>query len=162
GASVAFSPDGRKVAVASGMPTGTAVGAPATGWVKVFDAATGDEYHSFSSEENPALFPSFSPDGKSLLALIGPLDPDDLPRKPSEVRVWDLETKAVRLKISNANTRLLVSARYNPDGRLIATCGYDSTLRLWDAGDGREQAVFRGHKACTNFAAFTSDGQRVA
>jgi WD40 repeat protein/serine/threonine protein kinase len=156
GASLAFSPDGRKVAVASGIP-----GVAAEGWVKVYDAETGKEDHTYSSEDNPALFPSFSPDGKSLLALLGPWDPDDLQRKPKEIRVWDLQTKTFR-KISNESTRLLVSARYTPDGRMIATCGYDSTLRLWDAEDGHERAVFRGHRACTNFAAFSSDGRRVA
>src|SRR5262249_54927751 len=127
-----------------------------------FDASTGAETRYFGTGGVGAFLPSFSPDGKSLLAYLGYWNSDDIDGKPDEIRIWDVRTGAVRLKIRNENTRFIVGVCFSPDGQTIATCGYDTTLRLWDAQDGHELRVFRGHAACTNFAAFSPDGRRLA
>jgi eukaryotic-like serine/threonine-protein kinase len=162
-ASVAFSPDGREVVVASGLTEiKTDRAGKSAGWVMVYDAVTGHERVSFATEDKDAFFPSFSPNGKSVIALLGRWTSDDTVRTPFDVRVWAARTGEVRLKICNEKTRSLTSARFSSNGRMIATCGVDTALRLWDAQEGRERMVFRGHRACTNFAAFSPDGRRVA
>ena len=160
---VAFSPDGREVVVASGMTEIMANAAgKSTGWVKVYNAETGEVRGSFATDHNDAFIPTFSPDGKNVLALLGRWTNDDPTGKPNEVRTWDAKTGEVRLKICNENTKVLTGVRYGPDGRTIATCGIDTTLRLWDAQDGHERRVFRGHRGPTNYPAFSPDGRRVA
>jgi WD40 repeat protein/serine/threonine protein kinase len=162
-ASLAFSPDGREIAVASGV-TGARANANngSAGWLKSFDAETGRERHSFETDGEDAFLPSFRPDGKRLVAVIGPWTNDDTAGRPNEIRVWDVGTGKVPLEIPAGDRQSFVSACYSPDGRAIATSSFDTTLRLWDAQDRHEIRAFRGHRNCTNSVAFSPDGHRLA
>jgi WD40 repeat protein/serine/threonine protein kinase len=162
-ATVAFSPNGREIAVASGVTGARANAAKeSAGWLKTFDAETGREQQSFKTDSEDAFLPSFSPDGKSLVAVIGPWTNDDTSGRSNEIRIWDARTGNVGLKIPAGHRQSFVSACYSPVSRAIATSSFDTTLRLWDAQDGHELIAFRGHRNCTNSVAFSPDGQHIA
>ncbi|HEX5269683.1 MAG TPA: WD40 repeat domain-containing protein, partial [Gemmataceae bacterium] len=57
--------------------------------------------------------------------------------------------------------KIVSSAAFSPDGRVLATCGVDRTVRLWpiDGGPGR---VLRGHTDEVFAVAFHPDGTRLA
>ncbi|WP_267246138.1 WD40 repeat domain-containing serine/threonine protein kinase [Streptomyces sp. PR69] len=46
----------------------------------------------------------------------------------------------------------------SPDGRFLATGGYDKTLKLWDLTAGREKFTCEGHTDAVLSAAFGADG----
>jgi WD40 repeat protein len=56
----------------------------------------------------------------------------------------------------------LNAAAFSPDGRTIATCGNDDTVRLWNVARQQEIAVLRGHTDFVRSAAFSSDGRWLA
>jgi WD40 repeat protein len=51
---------------------------------------------------------------------------------------------------------------FSPDGRRLASAGADGTVRVWDAGSGREVFTLRGHSGDVRTVAFSPDGQRLA
>jgi WD40 repeat protein/serine/threonine protein kinase len=162
-ASVEFSPDGKDVVIASGdINTMVDAGVKRSGWVKICDAKSGQERRTLSTDGQPAISASYSPDGARVLAILGPTMPDDPSSEPNEIRAWDARTGMVRFKKRVPRGGFLMSASHSPDGRAIVTCGYDSTVKFLDADDGHERLVLRGHHGCTNSVAFSADGRHVA
>ena len=118
--SVASSPDGTKIASASGNT------------VKVWDLLTGEELAQFTGHTGFVNSVAFSPDGTKIASAS-----DDL-----TVRLWDLSGRELAQFIGHAG--YVNSVAFSPDGRKIASASNDKTVRLWDLS-GRQLAQFTGH-----------------
>jgi WD40 repeat protein len=123
--SLAFAPDGKRLAVAS------------AGGVDLVEAATGNSLRKFPAFPGVSPCVAISPDGKTL--AIGGAD--------ATIRLWDTATgKEVHPHEGHAGA--LGAAVYSPDGTVVATSAADVTIRLWDPRTGREVRRFtREHKA---------------
>ena len=77
------------------------------------------------------------------------------------VHLWDSTTgeQIVRLR---GNTDKVYDAVYSPDGRRIASCSNDNTIRLWDAETFEEVLELRGHERCVHALSFSPDGSMIA
>jgi tRNA A-37 threonylcarbamoyl transferase component Bud32 len=109
--SVAYSPDGRRLASASDDRT-----------VKVWDAGTGQETLTLKGHTDGVASVAFSPDGRRLVSAS-----DD-----RTVKVWDAESGQETLTLKG-HTERVESVTYSPDGRRLASASWDETVKVWDA-----------------------------
>ena len=54
------------------------------------------------------------------------------------------------------------SVAFSPDGKILASGGGDTNIRLWDVATGKETAVLKGHKGRPQFLSWSKDGHRLA
>jgi WD40 repeat protein/DNA-binding SARP family transcriptional activator len=147
--SVAFSPDGTRVAAGMGSTE-----AGSSGQVLVWEAPTGRLISTLgklkTNDDHPFVDLAFSPDGRLLAAA----------NFDGTAKVWDLASGEERLMLPIGG--LVVAVAYSPDGRLLATGGSDGTVRVWDVATGEEIQSFEGHVGTIMSVAFSPDGKRLA
>ena len=176
--SVAFSPDGRRLAVASGIGIwlydAEGVGAP------VLLHAAG-EVHSLAFFRNGTILAGVGPgdDGVVLweagtgreIAALGrgsrclAISPDGttLASGSAEgaVRLWDVTTRSHTATLEE-HSGLVNSLAFSPDGATLASGSDDNTVKLWDAGTGANTATLSAHRDGVNSVAFSPDGRMLA
>jgi WD40 repeat protein len=139
---VAFSPDGRRLASAG-----------ADGTVRVRDLASGvDVYPPLKDHGRLVTCVAFSPDG-SLLASAG---------ADKRVVLWDAATGKWR-RVLEGHTGRVYHVAFSPDGRRLASASKDKSIRVWDTGSGREEMrPLLGHSEQVTAVAFSPVENRLA
>ncbi len=54
-----------------------------------------------------------------------------------------------------------VAARFSPDGKRIASCSEDKTIKIWDATTGAELMTLSGHGDSIWSMSYSPDGKRI-
>ncbi|MFH0946537.1 MAG: serine/threonine-protein kinase [Planctomycetota bacterium] len=180
--SVAFSPDGKRLASASWDKT-----------VRIHDLETGACRKTLTSHEDRVYSVRFSPDGRHLLSAswdhtVRLFRSDTL----EEVRVFTGHTDRVYCAVFSPDGSRVVSVSadrsarcfdpfsgrevwtagshgdevycvaYSPDGRQVATAGADTVVRLFDAETGELRGKFEVHLEKVSSIAFCPEGGRLA
>jgi WD40 repeat protein/serine/threonine protein kinase len=151
GTALAYSPDGRWLAVqASDQRT-----------VLLLDARTHETAAQFAGHDDYILSATFSPDSRLLASCsrdrtvrLWQVDPLTLPSPPGEGG----EGRMKGCRVLRGHTDEVFAAAFHPDGRRLATGGWDRAVWLWDLERGEEVARLRGHTSFIWSLAFSRDG----
>ena len=137
--SVAFSPDGRFLAVTldETLPM-------------VFSVDAGQYIRRFEGHASMVSRLAFSPDGGAVVSAS--LD--------NTVQVWDALT-GERRQLLTGHTESVTAAVFSPDGQRIASASRDNTARIWDGKSGKLLATLE-HPRDVMDVVFSHDGALAA
>jgi Tol biopolymer transport system component len=146
--SIAFSPSGRMLAVASGF------GQSGANELEIWDALAGQTLRTLTGYSDLILGVAFSPDGRTV-ATGG---------AEKTIKLWDATIGQPLRTIDNLWP--IVSIAISPDGRMIAAAGGtgvggENSIKLWDIASGQLVRSLTGHSTFVNSVAFSPDGRTL-
>ncbi len=177
---VAFSPDGRTLALATwnhtvqlidletnairvlsgyGQSVKTVVFTPdgrtviAGGWggqIMTWDVATGKNSKPLLGHRGDIVGLAIHPNGKFLASSSW----------DSTVRIWDLTTKT-QSHILTEHHRIVFDVAFSPDGNHLASASDDGTIGLWETGSWKSLSNLRGHDGAARNVSFSPGGSSV-
>jgi dipeptidyl aminopeptidase/acylaminoacyl peptidase len=128
--------------------------------VILIDPDTGGIMSRLSGQSGKVSALAFDRRGETLAVASG------RPGASGEVRVYfvppsGLPTGKPELTI-DAHKDAILDLAFSPDGRTLATCGYDRLIKLWDANTGKERLTLKDHSDSVYSLSFSPDGKLLA
>ncbi len=77
------------------------------------------------------------------------------------VTVWDVDTRKQRLRLQG-HTDMVLCVAFSPDGKTLASASKDRSAILWDAGTGKVRTTLAGHANAVECVTFSPDGKTIA
>jgi WD40 repeat protein len=145
--SIAFSPDGRRVATA--------------GWgqiARVWDTSNGQELSTLPKQSTQVHALAFSPDGEILATSTG--DFGDF-TKPGEIRLWHATTGKVA-GVLRGHRGGVNALAFSPTGNRLASASEDGLVKIWDVLACQDIFTLEADPNRALAVAFSPDGNRLA
>ncbi len=89
-------------------------------------------------------------------------------RQPNshDVRGWEwhyLLSLCLQVPVTcHGHTATVKSVAWSPDGKHVASAGYDETVRIWNGATGQEERILRGHGSNVRSVAWSPDSCQLA
>lgn len=124
------------------------------GSVRFWDAINGKELVAFN-DLGMVRCMELSPDGSLLAVAVGTKVTD-----PGIIHIWDTKTRKLTQTL-HGHEQMVGDLAFSPNGKLLASAGWDRTIRLWPLQGGRKCESLTGHNGRIVAVAFSADGSRL-
>lgn len=189
--SVAFSPDGKTIAVGGddklvhtyGGDDGTVLDV-CVGHADVVGAVAfaGEKLISVSADKNAyawTLYPEWKwvrtigdPASEQIVDRVTALDfshdgkllasGGGSPSRSGELKIWNVADGKLVREVADAHSDVVFGVRFSPDDKMLASCGADKFLKTFDVATGKFIKGYEGHTHHVLGAAWSSDGRTIA
>jgi WD40 repeat protein len=140
---VAYSRDGKMLAVGTEDA------------IVLFNANTYQPVREYTKLNDTVACLAFAPDNRHLAAGMF----------ANTVRLFDLtlskDKKEVEPRALEGHQGVVYGITWSPNGRCLASAGFDKTVRLWEFVNGQPIAVWTGHQGEVSGVAFHPSGRKV-
>lgn len=144
-----------QVACLAYAPDGKTLAAGGHGEVLLIDLPSGDVRGKLPGQTGTVTALAYRPDGAALAVASGVAGTSGL------IRI--LPTAASQPLVTLAGHKdLLHALAWSPDGRLLASAGYDTLIQLWDSATGKRLRTLKDHSDTVYGLAFSPDGKLLA
>lgn len=140
---VRFSPDGRRLVAATGIPG-------LNGVARLWDAADAAPVRDYAGHRDTLFAAEFSPDGGTL-ATAG---------YDRVIRLWRV-ADGTPLHALDVHNGAVFALAYSPGGAVLASASADQTVKLWRVADGARLDTLNQPEAEVHAVAFTPDGRHI-
>ncbi|MFL5244097.1 MAG: WD40 repeat domain-containing protein [Gemmataceae bacterium] len=141
-------------------PDGKTVAAGGYGEVLIFDSASGDLAGKVTGQTGHVNALTYSHDGTHLAVAGGE------PAKSGEVRLYAVPPNGLPSpqaeKLLSGHKDVIFGLAFSPDGKTLASSGYDRLIKLWDVATGKEIMTLKDHSDTVYGLAFSPDGKMLA
>jgi RNA polymerase sigma factor (sigma-70 family) len=158
-ANIAFSPDGKLLAVATGNMEGDANSVSLSLW----NRTSGRRLRRFGVGKRPPFVLTFASDGKTLATQD----------ERGEIHLWDVGTGKELRRIAAGGTVFETTPTgqglirgvgfvFSPDGKYLAARGPDKAIHLWETATGKNQRTLKAEPEDFSPLAFSRNGKMLA
>jgi WD40 repeat protein len=132
--------------------------------LRIWNVQTGQERLAIVHPEVPWGL-AVSPDGQLIATGTGgptegnPIMQRILDGQEYVIRLWDATSGQLVRELSG-HTGVVYTLAFSPDGRTLASGGWDGLISLWDVAAGRQLAAVQGQGSAYGVA-ITADGNRL-
>ena len=123
--------------------------------VAVLGIPSGQELKTYGPLSSPPLAVAVSPDGRWIAATPS----GDGGGKA--IHIWDVSSGAQAQVIPQTVGEDVTTLSFSPDGRRLASAGFDAKVKIWDNETGLELLTLSGHKSWIWKMHFSPDGNRI-
>ena len=141
---LAFSPDGKYLASGSFLE------------VIIWDAQTGTIRQRITGFADRVVALAFSAKGNMLATGGG------APTEDGELKVFDPATGKLIVEVKNAHSDTVFGVSFSPDGKMLASCGADKFVKVFEVPTGKFIKSFEGHTHHVLDVGWKSDGKFLA
>jgi WD40 repeat protein len=142
--SLAYSPDSKFLASGSFQE------------VILWDPAKGEIKQRLTGFADRVVCLAFAPKG-TLLACGG-----GAPTEDGELKVFDPATGKLVVEIKNSHSDTVYGVCFNPDGKMLASCGADKFVKVHEVPSGKFVKSFEGHTHHVLDVGWKNDGKLLA
>ncbi len=139
-------------------PDANLLAAGTYGEVALIDPQKGEVIGKIEGQTNRVTALAFNKAGDRLVVASGE------PGKSGQIRIYEIKDTSAKPQavLAAAHSDIIYSLTFSPDGKLLASAGYDRAIKLWNTSTFSDPKILRDHSDAIHGLSFHPSGKLLA